>query len=63
MQDDWRRYLSDEDLATIERGEWARTIGYGKRPAVIVIDVQYYMAGKEDGNDPDKYPYAAPAVA
>jgi DUF917 family protein len=29
MQDDWRRYLSEADLATIERGKWARTIGYG----------------------------------
>lgn len=61
--EDWRRYLSDEDLATIERGQWARTIGYGKRPAVIVIDVQNYMTGEETGNDPDKFPYAAPEVA
>ncbi|MDP6816955.1 MAG: isochorismatase family protein [Alphaproteobacteria bacterium] len=60
---DWRRYLSDGDLATIERGKWARPVGYGVRPAVIVIDVQNYMAGEEAGNDPDKYPYAAPAVA
>jgi nicotinamidase-related amidase len=60
---DWRRYLSDDDLATIERGKWARPVGYGVRPAVIVIDVQNYMAGEEAGNDPDKYPYAAPAVA
>ena len=61
--EDWRRYLSKEDLATIERGKWARPVGYGVRPAVIVIDVQNYMAGEETGNDPDKYPYAAPAVA
>jgi nicotinamidase-related amidase len=60
---DWRHYLSADDLATIERGQWARPIGYGVRPAVIVIDVQNYMAGEEAGNDPDKYPYAAPAVA
>ncbi|MEE8171541.1 MAG: isochorismatase family protein [Alphaproteobacteria bacterium] len=61
--EDWRRYLSKEDLATIERGKWARPVGYGVRPAVIVIDVQNYMAGEETGNDPDKYHYAAPAVA
>jgi len=60
---DWRSYLSDEDLVTIERGQWAQPIGYGVRPALIVIDVQNYMAGEKDGNDPDKYPYAAPAVA
>ena len=34
---DWRSYLSDEDLATIERGQWAQPIGYGVRPALIVI--------------------------
>ncbi|MBT3169931.1 MAG: isochorismatase family protein [Rhodospirillaceae bacterium] len=60
---DWREYLSAEDLATIERGKWARSIGYGARPAVVVIDVQNYMTGEEVGNDPDKFPYAAPAVA
>jgi hypothetical protein len=37
---DWRYYLSADDLATIERGQWTRPIGYGVRPAVIVIDVQ-----------------------
>ena len=60
---DWRSYLSDEDLATIERGQWAQPIGYGVRPALIVIDVQNYMAGEEAGAHPDKYCYAAPAIA
>ena len=60
---EWRDYLSAEDQATIERGKWARTIGYGACPAIIVIDVQNYMTGEESGGDPDKYPYAAPAVA
>jgi hypothetical protein len=60
---DWRDYLRAEDLATIERGKWARTISYSKRPAVIVIDVQNYMTCEESGNDPDKFPYAAPGVA
>jgi len=61
--EDWQRHLSEDDIATIERGKWARTIGFGTRPAVIVIDVQNYMAGEESGNDPDKFPYAAPDVA
>lgn len=60
---DWQRHLSDEDKATIARGKWAQRIGFGERPAVIVIDVQNYMAGREGGGDPDEYPYAAPHVA
>ena len=60
---DWERYLSDEDRATIARGRWAQRIGPGGRPAVIVIDVQNYMAGREEGGAPDEYPYAAPHVA
>lgn len=60
---DWRRYLSAEDQATLARSKFARPVGYGARPAVLVVDVQNYMAGEEAGNDPDKFPYAAPAVA
>ena len=55
-----RDYISQEDLATIERGKWARTIGFGTRPAVIVIDVQNYMTGEEAGNDPKKFPIPHP---
>lgn len=58
---DWQRFLSDEDRATIARGRWARRVGFGARPAVIVIDVQNYMVGEEGASDPDKYPYACAA--
>ena len=58
---DWQRFLSDEDRATIARGRWARRVGFGVRPAVIVIDVQNYMVGAEGAADPEKYPYACAA--
>ena len=58
---DWERYLSDADRATIARGRWARRVGFGRRPAVIVIDVQNYMVGAREGGDPAAYPYACAA--
>lgn len=60
---DWQRHLSDEDRATMARGRFAQRVGFGERPAVVVIDVQNYMVGREEGGDPDEYPYAAPQVA
>lgn len=46
----WEKYLGEEDRAVVERGRFARRMGYGSRPAVVVIDAQRYMVG-EEGND------------
>lgn len=46
----WEKYLVDSDRAVLERGRFARRMGYGERPAVVVIDAQRYMVG-EEGND------------
>jgi nicotinamidase-related amidase len=46
----WHRYLTLEDLAIVERARFGRRIGFGVRPAVLVIDAQRYMIGDE-GND------------
>lgn len=46
----WRSYLSEEYLAVIARGKFGRRMGFGKGPAVVVIDAQRYMVG-EAGND------------
>ncbi len=58
----WEHYLSEADRETIARGRWAQRVGFGARPAVIVIDVQNYMVGEEGGNDPDAYPLSCGAV-
>ena len=42
---DWQRFLSADDRETIERGRWAKRVGFGAHPAVILIDVQNYMVG------------------
>ena len=58
---DWQRFLSEDDRTTIERGRWARRIGFGARPAVILIDVQNYMVGEEGNHDLGAYPYSCAA--
>ena len=55
---DWQRFLSADDRETIERGRWAKRVGFGARPAVILIDVQNYMVGEEDNHDLAAYPYS-----
>ena len=55
---DGQRFLSAEDRETIERGRWAKRVGFGARPAVILIDVQNYMVGEEGNHDLAAYPYS-----
>lgn len=58
---DWEEFLSEADRSEVARGSWANRMGFGERPAVIVIDVQNYMVGEKDGEQ-DKYPYSCGAV-
>ncbi|OWT59119.1 cysteine hydrolase family protein [Candidimonas nitroreducens] len=44
----WDVYLSDADLAVIRRAKFGRRMGFGSRPAVVVIDVQKFMIGEAD---------------
>lgn len=46
----WKRYLGPEDEAVIARARFGGRMGFGERPAVLVIDAQRYMVGQE-GND------------
>jgi maleamate amidohydrolase len=46
----WDTYLSDADRAVLARGRFGRRMGFGERPAVVVIDAQRYMVG-EPGRD------------
>jgi maleamate amidohydrolase len=51
----WEKYLDDHDREVIDRGRFARRMGFGQRPAVIVIDCQNYMVGTRDRDD-ERYP-------
>jgi nicotinamidase-related amidase len=46
----WDSFLTEADRAVLARGGFGRRMGFGQRPAVVVIDAQRYMVG-EDGND------------
>ena len=58
----WQRLLSDSDRALVESAGFGRRIGFGSRPAVLVIDVQNYMIGPPAGS-PHAYPSACGARA
>jgi maleamate amidohydrolase len=46
----WDSFLTEQDRAVLTRGRFGRRMGFGRRPAVVVIDAQRYMVG-ESGND------------
>ena len=46
----WQSYLSDADRAVLAKGRFGTRMGFGERPAVVVIDAQRYMVG-EPGSD------------
>ena len=54
---DWEKYLSEDDLRTLTRGSWAGRLGFGQRPALLLIDVQKYMVGERGKPDHD-YPFS-----
>ena len=41
----WDTYLNEQDRAVLARGKFGRRMGFGRVPAVIVIDAQKYMIG------------------
>ena len=44
----WDTFLTEQDRAMIVRGRFARLMGFGARPAIVVIDAQKHVVG-EDG--------------
>ena len=64
MASAWDGLLGPEDRAVLERGRWARRAGFGKRPALLVIDAQYYMTGIRGAPDnATRYPLACGEAA
>ncbi len=55
----WARLLSDSDRELVERARFGRRVGFGSRPALLVIDVQNYMVGPPPGSS-HSYPSACP---
>jgi maleamate amidohydrolase len=46
----WESFLTEQDREVLARGRFGRRMGFGQRPAVVVIDAQRYMVG-EPGQD------------
>ena len=64
MSGNWDAILTPEDQAVLARGRWAQRAGFGKSPALLLIDCQYYMAGIRGAPDnAAKYPLACGEVA
>ena len=64
MSGNWDAILTAEDRAVLARGRWAQRAGFGTRPALLLIDCQYYMAGIRGAPDnAGKYPLACGEVA
>jgi nicotinamidase-related amidase len=57
----WEAYLTDADRAVLARGRFGQRMGFGARPAVVVIDCQRYMVG-ERGVADDRFPSSCGAV-
>src|SRR5262249_54292599 len=51
----WDAYLTEADRAVLARGRFAQRMGFGTRPAIVVIDAQRYMVG-ERGVRNERYP-------
>jgi len=60
----WDDLLCPEDRSVLERGRWGRRAGFGARPALLVIDAQYYMTGIRGAQDNvSRYPLACGEAA
>lgn len=44
----WDAFLTDRDKAVFEAAGYAQPAGFGERPAVVVIDVNYHFTGDRD---------------
>jgi maleamate amidohydrolase len=58
----WAKLLSDSDRELVERARFGRRVGFGSRPALLVIDVQNYIVGPPAGSS-HSYPSACPDAA
>jgi nicotinamidase-related amidase len=47
MSRPWDAFLTAADRAVLAKGRFGRRMGFGGRPAVLVIDAQRYMVGVE----------------
>ncbi len=47
----WDDVIDSRDRDVLSRGRWAGRMGYGNRPALILVDAQNYMVGVRGASD------------
>jgi maleamate amidohydrolase len=60
----WDSYLADDERARLANAGFSHRVGYGERPALVVIDVQNYMIGDRSLGDDELtfYPSSCQAM-
>jgi len=43
----WDKYLTEQDRMVYEAAGFGKTVGFGSRPALLIIDVQYRTCGEK----------------
>ena len=43
----WDKFLTERDKKVFEKGGWAANAGGGKKPALLIIDVNYAFCGEQ----------------
>lgn len=60
----WINFLDESGRSTMDRGQWGQPVGFGAKPALLVIDAQYYMVGIRGRADNETaYPFACGEAA
>jgi maleamate amidohydrolase len=57
----WSALISDVDRQVYARGGWGTRVGWGRRPAVVVVDVNRDFVGEREDREPAQnpgYPFA-----
>ena len=47
MDSIWDKFVTEQDKAVFQAAGYGKSIGYGKRPALVEIDVHYSFIGDE----------------
>lgn len=52
--------MSEAEIAQLRKAGMGKRIGFGERPALVIIDAQNYMVGPTGPDDKNEYPSACP---
>jgi len=50
----WDEFLTEKDRKVFDQSGYGRRVGFGARPALFIIDVQYNFTGDDPGQDEEE---------